>query len=84
MCDLCHYTPCIKSCPNYDKDKEGFIVCHNCKEHLYQGDTYYPDLDVCEFCIDEYLETVEIISKEEYMADQGWEKIKERRLGEFN
>lgn len=60
MCDLCLVSGCVKGCPNYDEDRDGFIICPNCGEHLYDGDTHYPELDTCEFCIDEYKKIVEI------------------------
>ena len=65
MCELCLYTPCLRGCPNYDEDSVGFIVCPSCNTHLYERDIYYPDFDICEFCIDEYKKEVEIDQREE-------------------
>ena len=36
------------------------IVCQNCGENLYDGDTYYPRIGVCEYCLHDYKEKVEI------------------------
>jgi hypothetical protein len=60
MCDLCNVFGCIKGCPNYNEDKEGFIICPNCEEHLHNGDIYYPEFDICEFCIDDYKVSVDV------------------------
>lgn len=38
------------------------IFCNGCGEELFEGDRYYPVLDLCEFCIDTYKK---IIGKEE-------------------
>lgn len=32
--------------------------CPGCGEDLYEGDWYYTDLDLCEFCIDQYKQRV--------------------------
>lgn len=37
-----------------------YIVCQTCGEHLYDGEYYYPELNVCEYCIDKYRQTVNI------------------------
>lgn len=61
MCDLCHYTPCIRGCPNYEEDDYGFKECMGCGAHLHQGDVEYPDFGVCENCIDDYRVEVDIM-----------------------
>ena len=46
--------------PNSIEYDETHIVCQNCGEKLYDGDTYYPELGVCEHCLSDYKEGVEI------------------------
>jgi hypothetical protein len=60
MCDLCFRTPCAFDCPNYNEDDDGFITCPTCNIHLHQGDIWYPEFDVCEFCISDFEKIVEI------------------------
>jgi len=71
MCDLCRHYPCIKQCPNYDPYEDGFITCPRCGERLIVGDTWYPELEVCEFCIDDYEKEIETddISRKKYVND---------------
>lgn len=48
---------------NYSNQLENditHIICQNCGENLYDGDTYYPRLGVCEYCLPDYKEKVEI------------------------
>ena len=61
MCDLCHYTPCIRGCPNYDEDQDGYEICPSCGSHLYQGDIKYPEFEICEYCIDDYRVEVDLM-----------------------
>lgn len=35
-------------------EEEKYIVCKGCGNKLYYDDVYYPDLDLCEVCIDIY------------------------------
>lgn len=45
----------------YSNDSESiYRVCPNCGEQLYDGDSYYPRLGLCEYCICDYKERVEI------------------------
>ena len=37
-----------------------YIICGGCGEKLYDGDTYYPELGVCEWCICDYKSVVDI------------------------
>lgn len=39
---------------------ETHIVCSNCGESLYDGDIYYPQIGLCEYCLPDYKERVEI------------------------
>lgn len=37
-----------------------YITCPTCGEHLHDGETYYPEIGVCEYCISDYKQTVSI------------------------
>ena len=37
-----------------------YILCTNCGERLYEGDIYYPEIGLCEYCLPNYKERVEI------------------------
>ena len=44
------------TCPicegRYEEEEEGPVLrCAGCGEELYPGDDYYPDLELCEYCI---------------------------------
>jgi hypothetical protein len=52
MCDICRQTPCDKRCPNYWEPPVTY--CENCGAELYNEDIYYPELEVCEFCIGDF------------------------------
>jgi len=45
---------------NPDEQDYYYIVCPTCREKLYEGDTYYPELMLCENCIRDYQKRVEI------------------------
>ena len=64
-CDLCLESPCVKGCPNYDEDQEGFILCPSCDVHLHNGDVWYPEFDICEFCLKEHEKIVEVEDEED-------------------
>ena len=36
------------------------IVCTNCGENLYDGDIYYPSIGLCEYCLPDYKERVDL------------------------
>lgn len=59
MCDLCNVFGCIRGCPNYDEDQDGYKICPSCETHLYNGDVWYPEFGVCEHCIDDYMISVD-------------------------
>lgn len=54
--------------PNPLENTQIRIICQNCGEYLYDGDTYYPDLGVCEYCLQDYKEIVDIPLEEDPMT----------------
>ena len=46
--------------PNPLENDTNYTVCPNCGERLYDGDTYYPRIGLCEYCLPDYKEKVEI------------------------
>jgi len=58
MCEMCLHTPCLKGCPNAPQEQP-IMQCPNCKADLFVDNTYYPEFDACEFCIDDYAQKVE-------------------------
>jgi predicted RNA-binding Zn-ribbon protein involved in translation (DUF1610 family) len=46
--------------PNPIENETTHLVCPNCGENLYDGDTHYPRLGLCEYCLPDYKEKVEI------------------------
>lgn len=35
-------------------EKEECVTCDGCGEYLIDGDVYYPDIGVCEYCLQNY------------------------------
>lgn len=64
VCDLCGEYQHTKGCPNYDIDVEGYILCPSCGSKLHNQDVWYPDLDVCEFCLKEHEKEVDVEDEE--------------------
>ena len=54
--------------PNPLEESPLYISCPNCGEQLYDGDTYYPDIGVCEYCLQDYKEIVNIPLEEDPMT----------------
>lgn len=46
--------------PNPSGTEVTHRICPHCGESLYDGDSYYPLLGLCEYCIPDYKERVEI------------------------
>lgn len=57
MCDLCLHTPCVSGCPN-KPDPIPILKCENCNMELFDGDVYYPELGVCQYCVEDFEEEV--------------------------
>ena len=36
------------------------IVCPNCGESLYDGNIHYPSIGLCEYCLPDYKERVDL------------------------
>lgn len=51
-----------------EEDTQIHITCQHCGEYLYDGDVYYPELGVCEYCLVEYKEIVNIQLIEDEMT----------------
>lgn len=46
--------------PNPIENESNCIICPNCGEKLYDGDIYYPQLCLCECCLSDYKQRVEL------------------------
>ena len=46
--------------PNPLENEVFHLVCPNCEQSLYEGDIYYPELGLCEYCLQDYKERVEL------------------------
>ena len=43
----------------YVKELEPKYKCPHCEEYLYGGDAWYPQLGVCEYCVDIFKEFID-------------------------
>ena len=68
MCEECHQNPCDPRCPNSPLGTP-IATCFNCGEDLFEGDIYYPLLDLCEHCIKEY--EVEVVKENPLDEEDG-------------
>ena len=69
MCEECHQNPCARGCPNEPMEVP-VMNCSSCKADLFVGDIYYPILEVCEYCLEEYEEEIE----EPTFDDEEWDE----------
>ena len=51
-----------------EEDAQIHVVCQRCGEYLYDGDIYYPELGVCEYCLMDYKKVVDIPLIEDEMT----------------
>ena len=42
----------------YVKEPKPKYKCAHCDRYLYDGDFWYPELGVCEYCVDIYKEVI--------------------------
>lgn len=51
MCKICHSSPCLRRCPNYQP--KIVFYCDCCEKPIYEGDPCYTPGDnaYCEDCI---------------------------------
>ena len=49
-----------KYCTRSYMGKEEYVKCDGCGEFLRDGDIYYPDIGVCEYCLQNYRSVVKI------------------------
>ena len=68
MCKECRQNPCANGCPN-EPIEVPVLNCPSCRADLFVGDVYYPILEVCEYCLEEYEEEIEV--PEEWDENEG-------------
>ncbi len=54
--------------PNPLEEAPLHIICPNCGEQLYDGDVYYPSIGICEYCLPDYKEVVNIQLEDDEMT----------------
>ena len=57
MCSFCGWYPCDAMCP-YADEEVPVTYCEGCGHALYGGDDYYPNFAACQYCINNFKETV--------------------------
>lgn len=54
MCEVCGFTNCVPSCPNYEPKIIGF--CEECGECIYSNGEKWTDSDNNKFCSEDCAE----------------------------
>ena len=59
-CDICLRYPHMVGCPN----EPAVMNCPHCHEFLYEGNTWYPEIPACEFCVEKFAQIVRATNEE--------------------